>query len=90
MAQRLLVRKPSPDEQDARYVLTISRHWHSPKIEVFVHRRDGIGLQMLVSEFILALIAECPWMLRPFLRRSVPRAVVTVTAKMKEESLKVI
>lgn len=90
MANRLLIRKPLPQEEDARYVLTVSRHWHSPKIEVYLHRRDGIGLQMLVADVVQALLLSAPWYIRLAIRKWLPDAMQDVIEKMKQESIKAV
>jgi hypothetical protein len=74
-------------------VVTISRHWDNPKIMTTLST-EGISLQTDLVDFIEALAQEIgpiTWVFtdKKF-REKLNQAVITVTEKIKEESIKAI
>ena len=79
-------------ETIVKEVVHISRHWHSPQIQITLHS-DGIALEMSLEDFCKALAAELPHPLTTFTRKSlqnqVSEAIIPVLEKIKQASIHV-
>jgi len=74
-------------------VITISRYWDKPEILTTLST-EGISLQTNLVDFIEALVQEIGSVTWVFtdkkFREKLDQAVIEVTEKIKEESIKVI
>jgi hypothetical protein len=73
--------------------VTISRHWHEPKIHTVVSG-EGIAMALLLDDYVkaltLELYAEGRWWSREQLEQKVQQAAKRVLDRIKEESAKVV
>jgi hypothetical protein len=73
--------------------VTISRHWHEPKIHTVVSG-DGIAMAILLDDYLkaltLELYAEGRWWTREQQTQQVQQAAKRVLDRIKEESAKVV
>lgn len=73
-----------------KVAVTISRHWHEPKIHTFI-TGDGIAMAVALEDYVLALEEELNKLLpAPIPELTMRQASRTVLAKVKEESAKVV
>jgi len=73
-----------------KVAVTISRHWHEPKIHTVISG-EGIAMAILLDDYVLALEEELNRLLNdPLPNLLMRQAARTVLEKIKEESAKVV
>lgn len=78
---------------ESKVAVTISRHWHEPKIHTIVSG-EGIAIAIPLDDYITALTAELysqgRWLSLNQLESKMRQAALTVLSKVKEESAKAV
>lgn len=78
---------------ESKVAVTISRHWHEPKIHTVVSG-EGIAMAIPLDDYIEALTAELyaqgRWLSLNQLESKMHQAARTVLSKIKEESVKAV
>ena len=79
-------------DKKVKEMVVISRHWHSPEINVTV-MRDGIGVSLSLEDLCKAIVAEIPHpsltMTRAGLEKNILGTLEAVLNKAKEATIHV-